>query len=281
MTLALGVTGLFMRGARQRSSSAVVVALGLLGLMLMQKQILRPHAATQIWLPLVFGLVYWAVSDTLLAPARRWAVVLAASGGAAALVLVSGGYHQGWKAVEGGPSRLSSSVHALVHQRATFARQADEQFAPVTFSRFTDDQPLVRALKAVPAVRAGGPVWILGDDTPVTMMLGKSWPYYFSDMYDASPIEFQEKVLKELARHPPARVVWNFTPSALIFDAVPTPVRVPLLYDWAVHNLAPLRRIGHFEILGTRRAGDPIDLSWWRRRVGQRLDLGTSRRRRM
>ncbi len=110
VTLALGVTGLFMRGARQRSSSAVVVALGLLGLMLMQKQILRPHAATQIWLPLVFGLVYWAVSDTLLAPARRWAVVLAASGGAAALVLVSGGYHQGWKAVEGGPSRCSAAA---------------------------------------------------------------------------------------------------------------------------------------------------------------------------
>jgi hypothetical protein len=274
LTLALGVLGLFLRRDRFRPSYAVVAALGLLGVMLMQKQILRPHAATQIWLPLVFGLAYWAVSDTVLVPVRRWTLVLAGAGATAALVLVSGGYRQGWNAIAAGPDRVTGSVHALVHQRATFTQHARKQWVPATFSRFIEDKPVIRALERVPSVAAGRPVWILGDDTPITMMLQKSWPYYFSDMYDASPIDFQRKVIARLNKQPPARVVWNFSPSAMIFDAVPTPVRVPLLYEWAVGHLAPASRIGHFEILRPRRAADPIDLSWWRRRIGKRLDLG-------
>jgi hypothetical protein len=106
------------------------------------------------------------------------------------------------------------------------------------------------------------------------MMLGQSWPYYFNDMYDASPIGFQKEVLARLKRTPPARVVWDFRPAALVYDDVPMPVRVPLLYDWAVRNLTPAQRDGHFEILRSRRKGEPIWLAWWRRRLGRKLDLG-------
>ncbi len=44
----------------------------------------------------------------------------------------------------------------------------------------------------------------------------------------------------------------------MIFDAVPNPVRVPLLYQWALLHLVPERRIGHFEILRPRRLREPI-----------------------
>lgn len=274
LTLAIGIAGLFLRDGRLRSSYAVTAALGLLGFMLMQKQILRPHTETQIWLSVVFGLAYWAVSDTLLSPTRRWSILLGVSGAAAALVVVSGGYHQGWRSIAGGPDRLSASAGALIHERATFRRQALVQWSPAAFARFTQYKPVVAALARTPQVARGGPVWVLGDDTAITMMLGRSWPYYFSDVYDTSPLDFQKKVLGRLNRTPPVRVVWNFTPSALIFDAVPAPVRAPLLYTWAVQHLTPLRRLNQFEILRPRGAGDPVDLGWWRRRIGKRIDLG-------
>lgn len=274
LTLAIGVTGLFLRGGRARSSYAITAALGLLGFMLMQKQILRPHAETQIWLSVVFGLAYWAVSDTLLSPTRRWSLLLGIAGAATALVVVSGGYRQAWRLIEGGPDRLSASAGALIHDRATFTRQARLQWGTRAFARFTAYKPVVAALEHNPRVARGAPVWVLGDDTAITMMLGKSWPYYFSDVYDTSPIDFQEKVIARLDRTPPARAVWNFTPSALVFDDVPAPVRAPLLYTWAVQHLRPLRRLNQFEILGPRPAGDPIDLEWWRRRIGKRVDLG-------
>jgi hypothetical protein len=273
LTLVLGLTGLFVQRGRPRLNYAVVTALGLLGFMIMQKQILRPGIESQVWLPLVFGLAYWVTTDVLLAPSRHRPLLLALCGAAAALVLVSGGYRQGWAAVRGGPARIGDSMHALIHQRGTFAAQEREQFTAPVFARFTEDWPVVHALQAVQAVRQGRPVWILGDDSPITMMLGRSWPYYFNDMYDASPISFQKKLLSRLAKYPPARVVWNFAPHAMIFDQVPMPVRVPLLYTWAVRNLIPAREIGTFEILRPRH-GEPVALAFWRNRIGARLDLG-------
>ena len=63
------------------------------------------------------------------------------------------------------------------------------------------------------------------------------------------------------------RVVWHFDPRYLSWDDVPTPVRVPLLYTWAVHNLVPSERRGQFEILAPRKKGMPVDLAFWRRRM--------------
>jgi hypothetical protein len=105
-------------------------------------------------------------------------------------------------------------------------------------------------------------------------MLDQGWPYYMTDMYDSSPIFLQQKILRRLEAHPPARVVWHFDPRYLSWDDVPTPVRVPLLYTWAVHNLVPSERRGQFEILEPRKKGAPVDLAFWRRRIGAGLDLG-------
>jgi hypothetical protein len=274
LTLALGVSGLVARRGRKSLPYAVTTALGLLGFMILQKQILRPHIAPQVWLTVMFGLAYWSVVDSVLIRARRWPAVLAVAGAAGAIALASGGYRDGWDTLTGGPSRVRGSIHALLHDRPTFSRQADQLFTPSAFVRFSEHRPVARALRRVASVRQGQPIWILGDDTPIAMMLGRTWPYYLNDMYDASPINYQKKILKALALNPPARVVWNFAPQAMVYDAVPMPVRVPLLYEWAARNLVPTQRVGTFEILRLREGGEPVDLSWWRRRIGMRLDLG-------
>jgi hypothetical protein len=274
LSIVLGTYGLLVRAGRSRLAYGVVVALGLLGLMVMQKQVLRPPVEKQLWLPPVFGLVFWAAVETSLHSIRRWSAITVVAGALGALILVSGGYHSGWDAVTGGPGRFSNSVGALLHQRAEFAADARAQFAPARFDRFTEYQPVVRALRREPAVRAGAPVWILGDDSPITMMLGHSWPYYFSDFYDTSPIAFQQKVIRRLERTPPARVVWNFGAAAMEFDHVPNVVRVPLLYEWTVRHFAPAIRIGHIEILRPLHRGEPVHLAWWRRRIGNTVDLG-------
>jgi hypothetical protein len=123
-------------------------------------------------------------------------------------------------------------------------------------------------------VQAGAPVWILGDDSPITMMLGHNWPYYYNDFYDTSPLALQKKVLRLLQRHPPARVVWNVSPDAMVFDAVPSIVRVPLLFEWAIRSFTPERQLGDFIILGQRDPNGPTDFAWWRDRLGTTLDLG-------
>jgi hypothetical protein len=133
---------------------------------------------------------------------------------------------------------------------------------------------VVDALRQSAAVRRGAPVWILGDDTPITMLLGHGWPYYLSDIHSTSPLSYQKLVLRRLAAHPPTLVVWNFSPDA-VDNQVPTAaVSVPLLFVWAVQHLEPQQRVGEREILRPRRPGEAIDLAWWRRRIGVTFDLG-------
>jgi hypothetical protein len=274
ITIGLGTVGLISGPARRRGPSGVVVALGLLGLMMMQKQVLRPPIETQLWLPVVFGLVFWATTETSLHRVRRWSAVTAFAGALGALLLVSGGYRTAWDSVTTGPQRLFNSVDALLHQRGEFRADGRAQFAPERFAKFSQYQPVVRALRQIPEVRAGGQVWILGDDSPITMLLRQGWPYYFNDVYDTSPIAFQQKVIRRLELTPPSRVVWNFAPAAMTFDTVPNVVRVPLLFQWAVQHLVPDQTVSDFAILRRRGTGETISLAWWRRRIGAVLNLG-------
>jgi hypothetical protein len=272
--LALGLFGLLSSRDRSRDASPAVVALALLGFMIMQKQTVRPGIESQIWLPVVFSIPFWAVSETRLDGLRRWSVVAAIAAGSVAVILVAGDYHSGWRRLAGGPDRLSNSVGALLHQRGALAATARQAFVPAAFERFGQYAPVVRELERVPSVRQGRPVWILGDDSPITMMLGAGWPYYYNDLYDTAPIDAQRLVLRRLALAPPTRVVWNFDTRAMVFDTVPQVVRVPLLFQWAVANLVPQTTLGTFAILRERQVGEPVPLAWWRRRIGTTVDLG-------
>jgi hypothetical protein len=273
-TLAIGATGVVVARAESRRAYATVLALGVVAFMVMQKQVLRPPIEAQIWFPVVFGLVFWVVADTHLHATRRWTMFAVATAAAAAVAANGGASRSAWNKVTGGPSRVAATVVALVHERDELEAAAKANFAPARFARYRDHQPVVDTLRRDPTVRAGGRVWILGDDSPVTMMLGKSWDYYFSDLYDTSPIGFQKEVIDRLERNPPARVVWNFAPDAMVFDQVPHVVRVPLLFAWSVMNLAPREVVGTFAILRRLRRDEAPALDWWRRRIGSSISLG-------
>lgn len=274
LALVLGLFALLTSRDPVANPARVVVALALLGCMMMQKQTVRPGIESQIWLPVVFALAFWAASETRLAALRRASVFAAAAGASAALILVAGDYGSALHHVAAGPGRLSRSVGALLHERAALAASADQAFAPAAFRRFDQYRPVVTALSRLPAVRAGGPVWILGDDSPITVMLGLKWPYYYNDLYDTAPIESQRLVLDRLRNAPPVRVVFNFSTQSMVFDTVPQVVRVPLLFQWAVAHVVPQQTIGNFAILRPRRPGERVPLSWWRKRIGTTVDLG-------
>jgi hypothetical protein len=274
ITIAAGGHGVLARAGRLRELYLVVLALGVLSFMIMQKQALRPSIATQIWLPVVFPLAFWAVVESRGASTRRWTAVAATAGAIIAVVLVAGGYKRTWQTVVEGPHRLATSVDALVTDRTAFTATARKDYAPAAFANFTAYKQVVRTLSTMPPVRTGKPVWILGDDSPIIMMLGLKWPYYFNDFYDATPLAFQRRVLSSLAEHPPALTVWNFAPGTMSYDTVPNVVRSPLIFQWAVANLAPQRTVGTFAILRPRQTDEPIRLSWWRRRIGRTVDLG-------
>ena len=272
LTIVLGMSSLLLLRGPGRRAHVVVVALGLLGLMVMQKQVLRPHAAGQIWQTTLFGLTVWAAVESSLDAVRRSMAVAAGAATVLAVLLMSGDLRSGWDAVTHGPERSVATIDALFTRRDDFAADERTEFAPDRFRHFQGYPAVVEELRRDPAVREGEPVWILGDDSPITIMLGRPYLYYYPDLYDTSPISFQQRVLSRLGEDPPGRVVWNFV--ATQYDSVPHVVRVPLLFQWTVRRFAPRRESGTFAILRPLRPNEAPHLVWWRARIGPTVHLG-------
>ncbi len=271
VTVALGTAGVLTRARPIRAAHALVAALGLLGFMMMQKQVVRPGIQTAIWLPAVYGLLLWLVIESSLARVRHRAALTALAGALGGLTVFGAGYEAGLRQLGDGPARLVRSLDALATDRAGAAKVDRTGFAPYRFAHFTVYSDVLDELRREPAVLESRPIWFLGDDSPIAMMLGLRWPYYFATYFEASPIDWQRKLVRQLEREPPALVVWNR--ESMIFDGVPNYVRDPLLFDWAIRNLAPEKSVGSFELLRPRRAGEPIRLAWWRSRLGDVVDL--------
>jgi hypothetical protein len=273
LTLALGAYGLAAyRGLRQRFH-ADVIGLGLIGFMIMQRQVVRDGAETLMWLSSIYGLLVWMVGESSRHRVRHTAATTSLFGAVAALALVSGAYGQGWRTLAGSPARISSGVGALVHDGKSFDEASRTRFAPSRYSTFSE-WPVVRALEKTPAVKRSGRVWVLGDAPSIALLLNERWPYYFAEFYDGTPVPFQKRTLHQLETKPPTRVVWNFAPWTMSSDAVPNVIRSPILFQWAIQNLEPEQRVGLFEILRPRHRGERVPLAWWRRRIGTTLDLG-------
>jgi hypothetical protein len=83
-------------------------------------------------------------------------------------------------------------------------------------------------------------------------------------------------VLDWLRRKNPRFVIWET--DALEYDHVPHMVRLPLIYTYVVEHYRFVRAIGPYHILEQRppvqASGQPADLEYWRRVLGDRVDLG-------
>ena len=274
LTIALGMLGLLMQRGPARTGQAIVAAAGILALMVMQKQVLRPlpPAAALVWQTTLFGLLLWAVLDSSLHWVRRWMGVAAVAGIAFAIILMSGNLRLGLETLRSGPERASATVDVVVNRRHEFTADARAEFEPARFVNFPEYAAVARELRRDPAVRAGSPVWVLGDDVPIVILIGGPWPYYYSELYDASAISFQEELISRLEETPPGRIVWNF--RAPDFDSVPHIVRAPLVFNWTMRHFAPYKEMGSFAILRPLRPQEPVALDWWRNHLGPTIHLG-------
>jgi hypothetical protein len=272
LAIVVGVAGAITSRDGLRGAYVAIAALGTLSLMIMQKQVLRPSIAPQIWLPAIFPLVVLLAIEGLKRERRFRIPGAVAVGSIAASFLVAGGAASSARSIMRAPAAAASDVRASLEDGAAFRRTDSLAFSSEAFDNFQSYRPVAAALRRIPKQRRR--LWILGDDSPLIMMTGGSWSYYFTDLYDTAPIAFQKEVIDRLERYPPTRTVWNFAPSAMVFDAVPQVVRAPLLFTWAVQHLVPATTINMFAILRRRAVNEPIALGWWRRRIGESVDLG-------
>jgi hypothetical protein len=260
-----------LKGQPDPLGSALVVLCGT-AFMAMQKQILRPHVMTQVRLfpyvaVVIFGLIGWRERQA----ASR--IVMAVFVGCILGIAVNqGALHEILRQdIEEGPGKVSGVVHALLDQKE-FAQANASLYSRARFSGFDEENAVVDTLSQSCGLRGEDSVYVLGDNSLFYILLNQP-PPYLSNSYNDSPRYEQQKVLDWFHRKKPRFIIWD--PKDSIFDSVPHLVRLPLLYTYVVEHYQFVREAGPYQILTERPRDLAPDLEYWRRMLGDRVDLGS------
>ena len=126
--------------------------------------------------------------------------------------------------------------------------------------------PLLRATKGEPPP----PFTVLGD-AQLLYPLFRQRPPFHAELYDASPVAEQQRMLGELEEIDPQLMVWR---RDFFWDGVPYNVRSPIVFANAIKGFVPLSRDVTTDVLRPREPGEPIPLRYWRERLGTTVELG-------
>lgn len=278
LTVILLLAGGGIQAVASRFESPILLcplAIGLACAMQLEKEIVRPGMSTQILPISALGLGLLAAQQVILARRPKRAIVTVGYCGAA---LLSAFF------LSDPPARAElgrnldvfagkgENLDYMLGHRGEWQQAKNRYFAPDAFEYGGTPGPVFRdqLLNAMGDAR-GSEIYVLGDRPDIYMLLDKPAPYYVS-IYNQSPKNAQETTVTWLRRHNPAFVVWDA--GATEFDQIPNVVRIPLVYRYVVSHYVPAAELRGFQLLRLRRAGEPPDIVYWRRMLGDLEPLG-------
>lgn len=276
ITLLLVVGGI-IHAARSRLRELyhlVPLAIGLLSFMLLQKQVIRPGIEGQVLVIPLLGAALLAIQRLRGLPtSHRYGPWLAAS---AALIVSCftltvksdrdrvGAYLDVTAGVLPDIEGTLSTDH-WAQARAAYFSPASLSFGDIPGPEFAT------RTAALTHLAANENIFVLGNHSSIYMALAKPVAFYVG-FYNQSPLLGQRRTMTWLDLHDPKVLFWD--PTEKVVDSVPNPVRVPLLYNYAVAGFVPLGVIGPFEVLRRRAPSEAVAVDYWRERIGPALDLG-------
>ena len=265
--MSIGAYELTRRGDRRLGE--VLLTLGLLTFMTMQKHLVRPMEFTMGTLALFGSLSYVAVGRR--SSSVRFQAIGAIFAGVSLAVLVTHGRTEiAGSLLMDAPRRALGSLRLLTTKEAV-RRANDLRFAPERFASYRQERELIEGIRE--RWHTSGPLSVfMLSDAPIAYLMTGQRPVWFSNMYNTSPVYEQERMSEWLAKTPPSYVA--FDPGFLEFDRVPTAVRVPIVVKAVIDGYVPAGRTGHFEVLRRRRKGESVPLGYWRQQLGNSINLG-------
>jgi hypothetical protein len=167
------------------------------------------------------------------------------------------------------PSTIADDVHIISHPSE--ARQLEEEaLAPARFVDYTPELQLAAVIKGLLGSSHHG-LFVLGDDPSLYVILHQDPPWTVT-AYNTSPVSDQVGVVRWLAMLV-ARVV-VLDKATLSFDGVPSPVRIPLVYQAIIRSYRPVKAVDSYEILARLGPGQAADGAFWSTALGTQVDLG-------
>jgi hypothetical protein len=251
--------------ARLRASA--LVGLASLNFIALQKHLVRPMPETLVLYALIAGLAFGVLRSG--ERLSRFRIGLgAALGLLAGVLMLTGRLGASWQTVTRVPFNVTRTVRTLLTPGAS-AEANRERFAPERFDLYRLQRALVTTLTG----RRGGPVRLFSlSDDPILYVLSGQHPIRQTNLYNASTLYEQGRVVAEFRNDPPDFIV--AIPGRLTFDLVPVAVRNPDVVAFAVDRYVPDAPADPYVVLRPRRDGEPVQPAFWRELFGSTLDLG-------
>jgi len=257
------------RDARDRRLAEAMLAMALLSMMVLQKQLVRPVEYT-LQVPLLLAtLMYGALAPRV--ATWRFQITKAVLVGIAIAVMTSLGRYDDLKgALIDGPRRLTSSL-AILASPATNREANREIYAPARFANFEAGWHLIKEIRS--RWHPDGPLtlYALSDAASLYMLTGQPTVWQ-SNTYNGSPVYEQDRRVEWLTATPPDFVV--FDPARMTFDNIANTVRVPRVVSAVIEKYVPAGKVDTFEVLRRRQPNEPVPFAYWRDRLGDVIDLG-------
>jgi hypothetical protein len=246
----------------------VVGALGIAGLMVLQKHLVR-HNDWIMMSPAIAAMLLvlgWRVKN------GRRADSLVVGLGAVALSLglwTSGVVGRVAARVGSGAASTVSLLKGDLRIDSEKLRQA--KYGSGRFVSFAAESDVLGKMKSVAGIENIPEFYAIGDGQILYLLARQRPPYLVTD-YDASPIFSQRQIVEWIRRERPEYAIWRF--GDLSFDAVPRIVRDPLIYSEVVDAFVPVTDVGSYSLLRRRKPEEPIAIDWWRDRLGSYVSYG-------
>lgn len=243
-----------------------LMVLGLVGVMILQKHLVRPMDWQALVIPALGCFVYAAAKRkrTILETATAGAVL----GAYLAVVVMSGALPGHWYQLKNGPERL---LGFFMDDSIPFVEANAKRFSPFHFARYKDENKVVERIRALSPPGETARTYVLTDNQVIYILLKQNPPYH-SNIYNSSPLYEQKKVLQWLIQNTPKFVVLD--PTKLIFDTFQAIIRTPVYFNHIIEHYAPLETVGSLEILRRRQPGEPVSTKFWRDKVSATLAFG-------
>lgn len=269
--VAIGLYERLKKYPGDRKTADLMLGLGLVGYMMMQKHLLRPADWQMIVVPALGVFLYaaiWRIRRPLpeyigLGVAAGWYIAIAVNTGGAAALLDK---------LYRAPAALTDSVAVLYAEQALIRDTAERMFHA---DRFTAHDDAKRVLAELARRGKNGVLpdfYVLGD-SPYYYVLAKRLPPYHVNDYNAASLPEQLKVATYLEREKPEYVIWD--PATLTMDGIQNFVRNPTIYNAVVEGYRPGFRVGRFEVLERRPEGAPLSMAYFHEKFGATAYLGT------
>jgi hypothetical protein len=265
----LGVLERLQGFDKNRCYADGLLALGVTGFMLLQKYIVREMNADMLTFCVASLLAYLFLRQghrTL----WEYLAVSTISGMLVFLVIQTGIAVYMARSVREYPHRIEDTWRMLRRERSVFAAANAAQYAPGRFALLPDHLEANAWLRANREDR-GEEIFSLTDD-PVLYILSGESPVYQANLYNASPIYEQQRMVRWLKSENPEFL--SLDASNVSFDALPLAVRCPLIFEYVIGRYVPAHVVGSIEILRRRRPEEVIPLPYWRDKLGSTHDLG-------